>query len=141
MQCLQSYMFFQLRSFDRSLPDSAISTQAGMLQGSFTAAQFVTAMLWGRISDADWGGRKKVLLAGLLGTCRSGHEILRGFPLKRGSHFQCWLWICSDILAGPVVSDSGRCPEWQRRCYADDDIRNHQGEEVCCTLGYGMTTV
>lgn len=65
---LQSYMFFQLKSFDESLPDSTIAAQAGMLQGSFTAAQFVTAMIWGRISDAEWGGRKKVLMIGLFGT-------------------------------------------------------------------------
>ena len=68
---LQAYMFYQLRSFDPSLADAAISAQAGLLQGSFTAAQFVTAILWGRAADADWGGRKKVLLIGLLGTCIS----------------------------------------------------------------------
>ncbi|KAI9744021.1 MAG: hypothetical protein M1818_002755 [Claussenomyces sp. TS43310] len=65
---IQSYMFFQLQSFDRSLPDSKIAAQVGVLQGSFTAAQFLTGMLWGRMSDADWGGRKKVLLVGLTGT-------------------------------------------------------------------------
>jgi len=68
---LQAYMFYQLRSFDPSLPDSTISSQAGMLQGSFTAAQFVTAMLWGRIADSEKVGRKVVLLIGLLGTCIS----------------------------------------------------------------------
>lgn len=65
---LQSYMFYQLRSFDPSLPDSAISSQVGVLQGCFTAAQFVTAVMWGRVSDAEWGGRKRVLLVGLVGT-------------------------------------------------------------------------
>lgn len=65
---LQAYMFYQLRSFDPSLPASTISAQAGMLQGSFTAAQFVTAILWGRMADAEWGGRKRVLLIGLAGT-------------------------------------------------------------------------
>lgn len=68
---LQSYMFFQLKSFDESLPDSTIAAQAGMLQGSFTAAQFITAMIWGRVSDADWGGRKRVLMIGLFGTMLS----------------------------------------------------------------------
>jgi hypothetical protein len=66
---LQSYMFYQLKSFDKSLPDSVIASQAGVLQGSFTAAQFLTAMMWGRIADSDWGGRKMVLLIGLLGSC------------------------------------------------------------------------
>lgn len=65
---LQAYMFYQLRSFNPSLPSSTISAQAGMLQGSFTAAQFVTAILWGRMADAEWGGRKRVLLIGLAGT-------------------------------------------------------------------------
>ncbi|KAJ5095981.1 hypothetical protein NUU61_005337 [Penicillium alfredii] len=68
---LQAYMFYQLKSFDPSLPDSTISAQAGMLQGSFTAAQFLTAVWWGRLADAEWMGRKRVLLIGLLGTCIS----------------------------------------------------------------------
>jgi MFS family permease len=59
-------MFYQLKSFDTSLPDSAIARQAGLLAGSFTGAQFLTAMAWGKI--ADTGGRKVVLVVGLLGT-------------------------------------------------------------------------
>jgi hypothetical protein len=65
---LQAYMFYQLKSFDPSLSDSTISTQAGILQGSFTAAQFLTAVWWGRLADAECMGRKRVLLIGLLGT-------------------------------------------------------------------------
>ncbi|KXG47071.1 Major facilitator superfamily domain, general substrate transporter [Penicillium griseofulvum] len=68
---LQAYMFYQLKSFDPSLPDSKISVQAGILQGSFTAAQFITAVWWGRLADAEWMGRKRVLLIGLMGTCLS----------------------------------------------------------------------
>ena len=68
---LQAYMYYQLKSFNPSLPASTIASQAGILQGSFTAAQFITAIFWGRAADADWGGRKKVLLIGLLGTCIS----------------------------------------------------------------------
>lgn len=68
---LQSYLFYQLKSFDPSLPDSTISAQAGILQASFTAAQFLTAMWWGRLADAPWMGRKRVLLIGLSGTCIS----------------------------------------------------------------------
>ena len=68
---LQSYMFYQLRSFNPSLPDATIAAQAGILQGSFTAAQFATAMLWGRMADSEKVGRKRVLLIGLLGTCVS----------------------------------------------------------------------
>lgn len=68
---LQAYMFYQLKSFDPSLPNSTISRQAGILQGSFTAAQFLTAVWWGRLADAPWMGRKRVLLIGLMGTCIS----------------------------------------------------------------------
>ena len=65
---LQAYMFYQLKSFDPELSDASVSTQAGILQGAFTAAQFATAIPWGRIADTPWGGRKFVLLVGLLGT-------------------------------------------------------------------------
>ncbi|KAL4876278.1 ASST-domain-containing protein [Aspergillus karnatakaensis] len=68
---LQAYMFYQLKSFDNSLSDSDVSTQAGILQGAFTAAQFATAIPWGRVADAEWGGRKFVLLVGLIGTAVS----------------------------------------------------------------------
>jgi hypothetical protein len=68
---LQSYMFYQLKSFDKSLPDSVIASQAGIMQGSFTAAQFLTAMMWGRIADSERGGRKTVLLIGLFGTSKA----------------------------------------------------------------------
>ncbi|UKZ46454.1 hypothetical protein TrVGV298_000657 [Trichoderma virens] len=65
---LQAYMFYQLKWFNPSLPDSTISSQAGVLHASFTAAQFLTAMMWGRIADSKRVGRKTVLLIGLLGT-------------------------------------------------------------------------
>ncbi|KAI1331762.1 MFS general substrate transporter [Xylariaceae sp. FL0255] len=65
---LQSYMFYQLRWFDPSLPDSAISSQAGILHASFTAAQFLTAMIWGRVADSKYFGRKTVIMIGLFGT-------------------------------------------------------------------------
>lgn len=68
---LQAYMFYQLKSFNPNLSDSTISSQAGILQGSFTAAQFVTAILWGRMADNERVGRKRVLLIGLFGTCIS----------------------------------------------------------------------
>lgn len=65
---LQSYMFYQLRSFSPAAPDSTISWQAGLLQAAFTGAQFCTAIMWGRLADWEGMGRKKVLLIGLLGT-------------------------------------------------------------------------
>lgn len=68
---LQAYMFYQLKWFDPSLSDSTISAQAGVLQASFTAAQFMTALFWGRVADSRRFGRKTVLLIGLLGTALS----------------------------------------------------------------------
>lgn len=65
---LQSYMFYQLKFFDPSLPDAVIASQAGILHASFTAAQLFTAMLWGRVADSSRFGRKTVVLIGLVGT-------------------------------------------------------------------------
>ncbi|RYP77884.1 hypothetical protein DL770_007006 [Monosporascus sp. CRB-9-2] len=58
----------QLKWFDPNLPDSVISSQAGSLHASFTAAQLFTALIWGRVADSPWFGRKTVILIGLLGT-------------------------------------------------------------------------
>ena len=68
---LSAYMFYQLRSFDESLPDSTIAWQGGMLTASFAAAQFLTAVWWGRAADNASIGRKRVLLVGLFGTAVS----------------------------------------------------------------------
>lgn len=68
---LQAYLFSQLQSYDSSLPASTISTQAGVMQGSFTAAQFLTAVWWGAFADMEVMGRKRVMLIGLAGTCIS----------------------------------------------------------------------
>jgi len=65
---LQSYMFYQLKSFDPAIPDSTISAQAGWMAAGFTAAQFCTAFLWGRAADSELLGRKKVIIMGLFGT-------------------------------------------------------------------------
>lgn len=65
---LQSYMFYMLKWLSPDSPDSAISSQAGILHASFTAAQFLTAMLWGRLADSSRFGRKTVLMIGLGGT-------------------------------------------------------------------------
>lgn len=68
MAALQTYMVHQLKSFDRELPDATISHQAGVLLGSFTAAQIITSILWGRAADKPTFGRKTVLNIGLVGT-------------------------------------------------------------------------
>jgi hypothetical protein len=68
---LGSYIYYQLRSFDPSLPDSTISYQAGVIHAAFPAAQCLTAILWGRFADWKHGGRKRVIWIGLLGTMLS----------------------------------------------------------------------
>jgi len=69
---LQAYMFYQLKSFhapDAPPPsDAVVARQAGMLAAAFTGAQFLVAMLWGRLADSEAFGRKRVILFGLLGT-------------------------------------------------------------------------
>jgi MFS family permease len=65
---LQAFMFHQLQSFDPTALDSQVSFQTGVLQGVFTLAQIFTGVIWGRVADASWGGRKFVLLIGLVGT-------------------------------------------------------------------------
>jgi MFS family permease len=65
---LQAFMFHQLQSFNPTAPESEISFQTGVLQGVFTLAQIFTGVIWGRVADASWGGRKFVLLIGLIGT-------------------------------------------------------------------------
>lgn len=65
---LAAYLFYLLRSFDPSRPDSEITKQGGLLTASYAAAQFLTAVWWGRAADTPWIGRKRVLLVGLFGT-------------------------------------------------------------------------
>ncbi|EXJ76961.1 hypothetical protein A1O3_10118 [Capronia epimyces CBS 606.96] len=78
---IQSYMFYQLKFFDPSLSDAAISAQAGFLVGAKTAAQVCTGMFWGRLADSESGGRKAVLLIGLMSCCVSylGYGLSRSF--------------------------------------------------------------
>jgi hypothetical protein len=68
---LSAYMFYQLRWFDDKASDSTIASQGGILTAAFAAAQFLTAVWWGRAADTPWIGRKKVILIGLFGTCVS----------------------------------------------------------------------
>ncbi|KAL6154429.1 hypothetical protein ACJQWK_02035 [Exserohilum turcicum] len=68
---LGSYLYYQLQSFDPSLSESKISYQAGIIGAVFPATQFLTAMLWGRFSDSESGGRKRAIYLGLVGTMLS----------------------------------------------------------------------
>lgn len=80
---LGSYIFYQLQSFNPNLPDSTISSQAGVIHAAFPAAQFLTAILWGRFADSEHGGRKRVIWIGLLGTMFSmiGFGFSHSFPV------------------------------------------------------------
>lgn len=95
---LNAYMYYQLRSFDPSLPDATISYQAGIISAAFPAAQCLTAMLWGRFADSDHGGRKKAICIGLLGTMLSmiGFGFSQSFPMAVAFRF------CGGVLNGNI---------------------------------------
>jgi hypothetical protein len=76
---LGSYIYYQLRFFNPTLPDSTIASQAGIIHAAFPFAQFLTAILWGRFADSEYGGRKRVIWIGLLGTMIS----IIGFGFSR----------------------------------------------------------
>lgn len=65
--------------FDPNISRGKISTQAGILFGAKTAAQVCTGILWGRLADSEWCGRKPVLVIGLLS---SGMSTSRCFISK-----------------------------------------------------------
>ncbi|KAL1906197.1 hypothetical protein Sste5344_008034 [Sporothrix stenoceras] len=83
---LQSYMFYQLQSFRPDLPSSTIASQSGILHASFTAAQFLTAMVWGRLADSPKFGRKKVLMIGLAGTSGVLSDPAHSYPKQFGNN-------------------------------------------------------
>lgn len=78
---MQTYIFYQLKSMDTTMTDAQVSSQAGIVQGVFTGAQVVTAVLWGRAADARWCGRKLVVVIGIFGTAMSciGYGLARTF--------------------------------------------------------------
>ena len=108
-------MFYQLKWFDPSLPDSVIASQAGMLHASFTAAQLCTALLWGRVADSKWAGRKTVLMIGLAGTSELAPPFHIPIPYLedcpsltlRNRPLVSRLWLLTDFLAGPLLSCAG----------------------------------
>lgn len=75
----QTYLFFQ---FQYLLPNATIpeiATYIGITYAARTIAKVCTGVLWGRVADSRWGGRKLVLLIGLLSTCNANplHNIAR----------------------------------------------------------------
>ncbi|KAH7381304.1 major facilitator superfamily domain-containing protein [Phaeosphaeria sp. MPI-PUGE-AT-0046c] len=95
---LGSYLFYQLQSFDPSLPDSTISYQAGIIQAAFPFAQFLTAMLWGRFADSSHGGRKKAICIGLLGTMCS----ILGFGFSHSFSMAVAFRLLGGVLNGNI---------------------------------------
>ncbi|GAP85901.1 putative major facilitator superfamily transporter [Rosellinia necatrix] len=116
---LQAYMFYQLRWFDPTLPDAVISGQAGVLHASFTAAQFFTAMLWGRVADSKIAGRKTVILIGLLGTLIS----CLGFGFSTSFHQALFFRSIGGITNGNIgvlrtmISETIREKKYQSRAF------------------------
>jgi hypothetical protein len=95
---LQSYMFYQLKSFPGNPSDSTVARQAGMLAAAFTGAQFCTALLWGRLADWEGMGRKRVVLIGLLGTMVGS----LGFGFSRSfGEAMCWRFV-GGVLNGNI---------------------------------------
>ncbi|KAJ7202174.1 major facilitator superfamily domain-containing protein [Mycena rebaudengoi] len=78
---IQSYMFYQLKSFDPNASAATIAAQAGFIIGAQRAAQVCTGMLWGRLADSEFGGRKTVLVLGLLSSAIAclGYGFSRSF--------------------------------------------------------------
>lgn len=122
-QGLQSYMFYQLKSF--TLPngeapsDSTVASQAGILAASFTGAQFLTAFMWGRLADWEGLGRKRVILIGLLGTAVGS----LGFGFSR-SFAAAVFWRClGGMLNGNIgvmrtmISEIVREKKYQSRAF------------------------
>lgn len=93
-----AYLFYQLRSFDPSLSDKTISGQGGMLTAAFAAAQFVTAVWWGRAADSPRIGRKRVILIGLLGTTISCVGVGFSSSFAQALFFR----ICAGCLNGNI---------------------------------------
>lgn len=87
-----------LRSFDPSLSDSTVASQAGFISGGFTAAQCLTAVLWGRVADRASVGRKPVLIIGLLGTLVSAI----GFGFSRSFASALFFRCLGGLLNGNV---------------------------------------
>ncbi|KAI1814442.1 MFS general substrate transporter [Poronia punctata] len=116
---LQAYMFYQLQWFDPTLPDAVISNQAGVLHASFTAAQFVTAMLWGRIADSKLAGRKTVILIGLLGTLISSLGFGFSTTFYQALFFRCLGGITNGNIGvmRTMISETVREKKYQSRAF------------------------
>lgn len=95
---LSAYMFYQLQWFNPKASEATITSQGGILTAAFAAAQFLTAVWWGRAADNPRIGRKRVLLVGLFGTFVASLGI--GFSTNFGFALFCRLM--SGFLNGNI---------------------------------------
>lgn len=109
---LQTYMFYQLKYFNPSASESLISTQAGIIVGSKTAAQVCTGMLWGRLADSEWGGRKAVLMIGLLSSGNAYHSTARLLLMSNRPSVH-WIRLLKDLCVSSRVAGIWWCYEQQ----------------------------
>ena len=102
---LQSYLFYQLKFFNPSISNASLLTQAGIIVGAKTAAQVITGIFWGRLADSDWGGRKTVLVVGLLSSGEYWFVRVRWEPsLKPGSCLVRWIWLLDHLRLGHYLA-------------------------------------
>ncbi len=104
-------MFYQLRFFNPSASESLISTQAGIIVGSKTAAQVCTGMLWGRLADSEYGGRKTVLMIGLL--CSGMSLTLLPNENLCSRYLMHWVWTIEIVHLCCGMAGIRRCYEQQ----------------------------
>ncbi|KAK6509178.1 hypothetical protein TWF481_003939 [Arthrobotrys musiformis] len=63
---LLSYVYYFIKSLPGADTPEEISRRAGVMVAAFSACQFVTGMIWGRLSDIY--GRKPIIVMGLFGS-------------------------------------------------------------------------
>ncbi|KAK6362948.1 hypothetical protein TWF730_000399 [Orbilia blumenaviensis] len=63
---LLSYVYYFIKSLPGADSPEEISRRAGVMVAAFSTSQFITGMIWGRLSDIY--GRKPIIMMGLFGT-------------------------------------------------------------------------
>ena len=107
----KTYMFYQLRFFNPEASEAMISTQAGIIVGAKTAAQVCTGMLWGRLADSEYGGRKTVLMIGLICSGMSQSKFDQSTKAELFRHLMHWVWVVENIHLCCGVASIWRCYE------------------------------
>ncbi|KAI4131410.1 MAG: hypothetical protein LQ338_001237 [Usnochroma carphineum] len=95
---MHAYMFTMIQWFDATLSDGVVASKAGLLAASFEASQAVTGIIWGRLADKPWMGRKKVLLVGISGSFAS----VVGFGFSRTFSWALFFRIVGGAMNGNV---------------------------------------